>query len=73
MTAERIFEPFYRTTKKIPSKLPAQWKKIVMYLLMLLKFINSKQKIQKLMQLNPLYLVNVSKDFSVDNMKETRL
>ena len=42
---------------------------IVIYLLMVLKSMNSKQKILKLMQ--PLLcLDNVSKDFSADNMKK---
>ena len=45
---------------------------IVIYLLMVQKFINSKQKILKLLQ--PHYLLgNVSKDFSVGNMKKAGL
>ena len=39
---------------------------IVIYLLMVQKFTNLKQK-------TPLYLGNISKDWSVDNMKKTGL
>ena len=45
---------------------------IVIYLLMVMKSISPKQKILKLMQ--PLLcLDNISKDFSADNMKKSRL
>ena len=43
--------------------------RIVIYLLMAQKLLNSKQKILA----TPLCLVNISKDFSVDNMKKTGL
>ena len=44
---------------------------IVMYLLMVQKLLNWKQKI--LIAVYPLCLGNISKDFSVDNMKKTGL
>ena len=44
--------------------------KIVIYLLMVLKFINLKQKTIKLMEF-PLCLWNISKNFSADIMKKT--
>ena len=45
---------------------------IVIYLLMVQKLLNSKQKILKLIPIS-LCLGNISKDFSVDNMKKTGL
>ena len=45
---------------------------IVIYLLMAQKFINLKQRILRLQKLY-LCLGNISKDWSVDNTKKTRL
>ena len=44
----------------------------IIYLLMAKKFINSKQKILRLQQLS-FSLGNISKDWTVDNMKKTGL
>ena len=44
---------------------------IVIYLLMVQKFVNLKQKIQ--IVASPLCLENISKDWSTDNMKKTGL
>ena len=46
--------------------------KIVIYLLMLTEIIKFKAKDSEIIT-TPLYLVNISKDFSVDTMKQTRL
>ena len=43
---------------------------IVIYLLMVQKFTNSKQKNSKIVA-SPLCLGNISKDWSVDNMNKT--
>ena len=45
---------------------------IVIYLLMVQKLLKFKVKNSEIVA-NPLRLVNISKDFSVDNMKKTRL
>ena len=47
-------------------------KATVSYFLMLQKSINSKQKIQNIKQYT-LYLGNISKDFTIDNIKKTGL
>ena len=43
---------------------------IVIYLLMVQKLLNLKQKILKLQQI---HYVNISEDFSIDNLKKTGL
>ena len=47
-------------------------KQIVVYFLMVQKFINLRQKILRLLQLH-YCLGNISKDWSVNNMKDTGL